>query len=171
VLAIDGNPGTFWHTQWSGAQPGHPHHLAIDLGEGVEMAGFTYLPRQDGRHEKGVIGAYEVYASAAGYPEVLQMTGVEIHPGGWVNFCAGLALGNVRHHPLNEILASYEPDAHPIIRVLAQDGPAGLLRLAQEYGYSSTRGYVDGCHLCYEARRFLRPYYSDHLAPARPYVS
>jgi len=98
-------------------------------------------------------------------------TGVEIHPGGWVNFCAGLALGNVRHHPLNEILASYEPDAHPIIRVLAQDGPAGLLRLAQEYGYSSTRGYVDGCHLCYEARRFLRPYYSDHLAPARPYVS
>jgi hypothetical protein len=66
VRAIDGDPGTFWHTQWSGEQPGHPHHLAIDLGEDVEVAGFTYLPRQDGRQEKGVIGAYEFFASRDG---------------------------------------------------------------------------------------------------------
>jgi len=97
-------------------------------------------------------------------------TGVEIHPGGWVNLCAGLALGNARQRPLDEILASYDPDAHPIIRVLAREGPAGLLRLAQRLGYAPARGYVDGCHLCYEARRFLHPYYPDHLAPAHPYV-
>lgn len=96
--------------------------------------------------------------------------GVEIHPGGWVNFCAGLALGNARQRPLNEILADYGPDAHPIIRVLAQEGPAGLLRLAQRHGYSPAGGYVDGCHLCYQMRRFLRPYYPAHLAPARPYT-
>ncbi|MBE9507910.1 MAG: radical SAM protein [Chloroflexi bacterium] len=96
-------------------------------------------------------------------------TGVEIHPGGWVNLCAGLALGNARERPLAEILADYDPDGHPIIRVLAQEGPAGLLRLAQRHGYSLPGGYVDGCHLCYQVRRFLRPHYPDHLAPAHPY--
>jgi len=66
LLAIDGNPDTFWHTQWSGAKPNHPHHLAIDLGQKVEMTGFTYLPRQDGRQVAGVIGDYEFYASRDG---------------------------------------------------------------------------------------------------------
>jgi hypothetical protein len=97
-------------------------------------------------------------------------TGVEIHPSGWVNLCAGLALGNALQHPLDEILTRYDPDAHPIIRVLAREGPAGLLRLAQRHGYAPAGGYVDGCHLCYEARRFLRPCYPDYLAPDRPYV-
>jgi wyosine [tRNA(Phe)-imidazoG37] synthetase (radical SAM superfamily) len=97
-------------------------------------------------------------------------TGVEVHPGGWVNLCAGLALGNARECPLGEILAGYDADAHPIIRVLAQEGPLGLLRLAQRHGYSLAGGYVDGCHLCYQARRFLRRHYPDHLAPAYPYV-
>jgi hypothetical protein len=97
-------------------------------------------------------------------------TGVEIHPGGWVNLCAGLALGNARQQRLDEILASYDADAHPIIGVLAREGPSGLRRLAQSHGYSPTGSYVDGCHLCYEARRFLRPHYPDHLAPAHPYT-
>jgi hypothetical protein len=95
---------------------------------------------------------------------------VEIHPGGWVNLCAGLALGNARQRPLNQILADYDPDAHPIIRVLAREGPPGLLRLAQRRGYSPARGYVDGCHLCYQVRRFLLPDYPDHLAPVHPYT-
>jgi hypothetical protein len=95
--------------------------------------------------------------------------GVEIHPGGWVNLCAGLALGNARQRPLNEILTGYDPDAHPIISVLTREGPAGLLRLAQRHGYSFAGGYADGCHLCYQARRFLRHDYPDHLAPTHPY--
>jgi hypothetical protein len=97
-------------------------------------------------------------------------TGVEIHPGGWVNFCAGLALGHARERSLDSILNDYDPDAHPIIRVLADEGPAGLLRLAERRGYARAEGYVDGCHLCYETRRFLRPYYPRHLAPAHPYL-
>ncbi|NWK57131.1 alpha-L-fucosidase [Verrucomicrobiaceae bacterium N1E253] len=46
--AIDGNPKTFWHTSWSSNQT-HPHHLTIDLGKVVDIAGITYLPRQDKR--------------------------------------------------------------------------------------------------------------------------
>ena len=97
-------------------------------------------------------------------------TGLEIHPGGWVNLCAGLALGNARRDPLDEILASYDPDAHPIIRLLMREGPGGLLKLAEHYGYLPERGWVDGCHLCYQTRRFLRPYYPDLLAPTTPYT-
>jgi len=63
VLAIDGNPNTFWHTLWSGGNPGHPHHIAVDMGEEVAVTGFTYLPRQDGRQIKGVIGEFEFYVS------------------------------------------------------------------------------------------------------------
>ncbi len=63
VLAIDGNPNTFWHTLWSGGSPGHPHHLAVDMAQEMEVTGFTYLPRQDGRQVKGVIGEFEFYVS------------------------------------------------------------------------------------------------------------
>jgi hypothetical protein len=98
-------------------------------------------------------------------------TGVEIHPGGWVNLCAGLALGNARERPLQEILASYDPDAHAIISVLVREGPRGLVRLAQHHGYAAADDYVDGCHMCYEARRFLQPFYPDQLAPLQPYAS
>ena len=66
VLAIDGKPDTFWHTLWNGGSPGHPHHLAVDLAQGMEITGFAWLPRQDGRHTKGVIGDYEFYVSQDG---------------------------------------------------------------------------------------------------------
>ena len=66
VLAIDGNPDTFWHTLWNGGRPGHPHHIAVDMAEEVEITGFTYLPRQDGRQEAGVIGDFEFYVSRDG---------------------------------------------------------------------------------------------------------
>jgi hypothetical protein len=102
--------------------------------------------------------------------DLLAPTGIEIHPGGWVNLCAGLALGHAHRRPLGQILADYDPDAHPIIRLLAHEGPAGLLTLAQRRGYTPAEGYVDSCHLCYETRRFLRPYCPGHLAPAHPYL-
>ena len=102
--------------------------------------------------------------------DILAPTGVEIHPGGCVNLCAGLALGNAKQHPLNEIVSGYDPDAHPILRVLAREGSAGLLALAQRHGYEFAVSYVDACHLCYETRRFLRPRYAEYLAPMYSYV-
>ncbi len=45
--AIDGDPGTVWHTRFADnlAQP--PHELVIDLGAERVVRGFCYLPRQD----------------------------------------------------------------------------------------------------------------------------
>ncbi len=64
INAIDGNPATFWHTNWSGSQDKHPHEIQIDLGQSVELLGFSQLPRQDNDH--GWIRQYEFYVSSDG---------------------------------------------------------------------------------------------------------
>lgn len=48
--AIDGDLGTFWHTQWNGGSPEFPHHITIDLKEVAVLSGLTAFRRQgDGR--------------------------------------------------------------------------------------------------------------------------
>ena len=59
--AIDGNPDTIWHTQWTPVNDPMPHHLTIDLGRAVTLNGITYLPRQDGSN--GRIADCEIYCS------------------------------------------------------------------------------------------------------------
>lgn len=61
--AIDGNPQTFWHTQYVGSNPAPPHEIQVDLGAEYDVRGFSYLPRQDGGGN-GRIGQYEFYVSA-----------------------------------------------------------------------------------------------------------
>jgi hypothetical protein len=63
--AFDNDPTTFWHTQWSGSSPKHPHEIQIDLGGVYEIQGFQYLPRQDGT-SNGRIKQYELYVSSDG---------------------------------------------------------------------------------------------------------
>ena len=60
--AIDGNDGTLWHTQWSGANPTPPHHIDIDLGSEHALTALQYLPRQDGVLN-GTIADYQVFVS------------------------------------------------------------------------------------------------------------
>ncbi len=60
--AIDDDPSTFWHTHWDGNYKKHPHEIVIDLGESLELKGFTYLPRQDGSGSGDITG-YELYLS------------------------------------------------------------------------------------------------------------
>jgi hypothetical protein len=45
--AIDGEPGTFWHTEWVKAKPGYPHEIVIDMQQSMDLSGFRMLPRQD----------------------------------------------------------------------------------------------------------------------------
>ena len=59
--AIDGNPNTFWGTQWYKANPTYPHEITVDLGEGASTCGISYLPRAG--NTNGEISKYEVYVS------------------------------------------------------------------------------------------------------------
>ena len=63
--AVDGDPNTFWHTQWQDASPECPHEIVIELTPPATIKGFTYLPRQDDG-ENGTIKGYEFYVSNDG---------------------------------------------------------------------------------------------------------
>lgn len=91
--------------------------------------------------------------------------GVDVDSHGEVTLCPGLSIGTTKERSLSRILAEYEPQQHPIIRELVASGPAGLAQMAQWQGYMPRSGYVDECHLCYDVRQFLRPWYPKELAP------
>jgi hypothetical protein len=65
VNAFDGNPATFWHTQWCPSAAPLPHQISINLGASYNIKGLTYLPRQDGCSH-GWISGYQIYVSADG---------------------------------------------------------------------------------------------------------
>lgn len=63
--AIDGDPNTFWHTEWAQRTPKHPHEIVIDFGEELDLGSIGYLPRQDGG-VNGTIDRYELHTSLDG---------------------------------------------------------------------------------------------------------
>lgn len=63
--AIDGDPNTYWHTQWHTKSPGFPHEIVIELLPPSIIKGFSYLPRQD-ESDHGTIKDYEFYVSNDG---------------------------------------------------------------------------------------------------------
>src|SRR2546430_157190 len=54
--AIDGNPATFWHTEWQQQTASLPNKLVLDLGSQYQVDGFRYLPRQDGSPNGMIVG-------------------------------------------------------------------------------------------------------------------
>jgi len=63
--AVDGKPDTFWHTQWQGSAPRHPHEVVIELIPPSLIKGFIYLPRQDSQ-DNGTIRDYAFFVSNDG---------------------------------------------------------------------------------------------------------
>lgn len=64
-MAFDGDPDTFWHTQYSPTNVPYPHELVVDMSELKLVRAFRYLPRQDGG-QNGRIKNYEFYLSEDG---------------------------------------------------------------------------------------------------------
>ncbi|MEA4918204.1 beta-galactosidase [Proteiniphilum sp.] len=57
---FDLQESTFWHTDYTGLNPDHPHQIVIDLGEDKVISGFSYLPRPESG-KPGMIKDYKVY--------------------------------------------------------------------------------------------------------------
>jgi hypothetical protein len=91
---------------------------------------------------------------------------VHVDAFGNLHICQGISVGNILSTALLEICQAYNADLHPITGPLLAGGPAELVR---RYGLSHEPGYVDACHLCYEARRALRERFPDILAPDQMY--
>ncbi|HEX7577812.1 MAG TPA: discoidin domain-containing protein, partial [Verrucomicrobiae bacterium] len=62
--AIDGNMSTFWHTRWNDDLT-LPHFISVNMGRSHWIAGFTYLPRQDG-NPNGTVENYRFETSMDG---------------------------------------------------------------------------------------------------------
>jgi len=60
TLAIDNKTSTFWHTQYSGTTPSHPHTIIIDMSQSYNVTSVLYTARTDG-NENGMIKEYEIY--------------------------------------------------------------------------------------------------------------
>lgn len=78
--AIDGNPDTIWHSQWSTPNQ-YPYSLTIDLGDTRTIAKLGYLPRKDGANpsgdgsQNGRILNYKLYGSIDGINYYWFLTG------------------------------------------------------------------------------------------------
>ncbi|KAL9029978.1 MAG: hypothetical protein Q9196_001844 [Gyalolechia fulgens] len=62
---LDGNTGTFWHTQYTPTNAALPHSITIDMKKTVNVNGLNYLPRQDGS-KNGNIGQHSIEISLDG---------------------------------------------------------------------------------------------------------
>ena len=63
-LALDGDPSTFWQTEFTAETSGTPHELTLDLGSSRRLDGLIYIPRQDS--SRGRVQAYEILLSVDG---------------------------------------------------------------------------------------------------------
>src|SRR5690606_21578421 len=64
TYAFDGDPATFWITEFFLKKAPLPHEIQINLGSAYEIYELDYLPRQEGTD--GTITQYEVYISRDG---------------------------------------------------------------------------------------------------------
>ena len=69
--AIDGQTASFWHTQWGGSSPDHPHTLVLDLGRTETIVGFLYTPRQGDPGAGGRIKDYRIFIGDKLRPRVV----------------------------------------------------------------------------------------------------
>ena len=72
--AIDGNHGTYWHTEWGNSSPAPPHHITLDLGAVRAIGGYLYIPRQG--FYNGRIANYQVHYSTDAANWTLMDSGV-----------------------------------------------------------------------------------------------
>ncbi|MFW9947824.1 MAG: radical SAM/SPASM domain-containing protein [Candidatus Odinarchaeota archaeon] len=94
---------------------------------------------------------------------------IEIDPEGNITLCPGICIGNTKIQSLTEIIQNYDYEKHPILSIISNKGPIGLLELAKFKGFEETQNFVNECHLCYELRRYLQPYFPRFLAPKEIY--
>ena len=91
--------------------------------------------------------------------------GLEIDPYGWIMICPGMSLGRIGKRSLKDILQWYDEDGNSLWRSLQKKGPHGLLEVAVRRGYQPRDEYADACHLCYDVRKYLQPYFKTFLSP------
>jgi MoaA/NifB/PqqE/SkfB family radical SAM enzyme len=98
-----------------------------------------------------------------------RMWEIHIDPYGNVQTCCLVVIGNIHETPLPELMKTGFLAWSPVVRAVYEEGPLGLLKLAEALGYERRAGYPQKCGMCWEIRKFLRPHYPEALAPDEVY--
>jgi len=77
-----------------------------------------------------------------------------IEPSGEVDVCWHLSIGNAKKTPLSRIIRKYDWHKSPVIKILVEDGPAGLLNLVEARDFEFQEScFINKCHMCMEIRK------------------
>ncbi|MCQ6569529.1 M60 family metallopeptidase, partial [Bacillus mycoides] len=108
--AIDGNPDTIWHSQWS-EQNQYPYNLMLEMDETRNITQVAYLPRQNGS-DNGHILNYNIYTSVDG------LTYEKVSSGTWENNS-------------DKKTATFAPVSAKYVKVEVTDGKNGYASAAE----------------------------------------
>jgi hypothetical protein len=76
-----------------------------------------------------------------------------IEPSGEVDICWHLA----KETPLNRVISDYDWRKNPTVKILVEEGPIGLLKMAERDSHQFSKNqFVGKCHLCVEIRKTLK---------------
>ncbi|GAB3654071.1 DUF1735 domain-containing protein [Echinicola sediminis] len=117
--ALDGDIGTFWHTQWYGASPGLPHVIAVDMAESRLLSGFSFVQRQN--RSSGNVN--EIFIELSEDGENWQQ--VELFPG-------NLPDDNANNHVF---LKSPQNARYFRVTITSTHGDTGHTHLAEIFGF------------------------------------
>lgn len=117
--AIDGEPGTLWHTHTAAGRVPPPHHLVLDLGATHTLTGLLYLPRQD-QCTVGNIDRYAVYVSADGQT--------------WGEPAAAGEFANIKANPVQQKVVFARPASGRFVKFVALHSADGECICVAELG-------------------------------------
>ncbi|MGQ7869840.1 DUF4998 domain-containing protein [Sunxiuqinia sp. sy24] len=118
IAALDGDLGTYWHTQWSGGSPGYPHFFVVDMKEQVKILAVECFRRQgDDRGQT----KYKIHTSD---------DGINFEEQGTFDFDNTSDAGQV-------VSLSFMPEAR-YFKYEAIEGPNNYAFLSELYVYGTT---------------------------------
>ena len=92
--SVDGDTSTYWHSAWGGSVDDSTNpaisdtktsiinYIQVELPKATDVAGVTYLPRQNGSYSNGAFDVYQVMVSADGSDESWKAVEIETLNGG-----------------------------------------------------------------------------------------
>ncbi|MCC6444449.1 MAG: radical SAM protein [Armatimonadetes bacterium] len=96
---------------------------------------------------------------------------IQVDPFGFVrpDWCPGVNLGNTHRERLADLARTRRVQETPLLRGLAERGPASLLPLAKSLGITPEPAYASKCHLCFDLRRQMVKAMPQEFGPPHVY--
>ena len=98
-----------------------------------------------------------------------EMWEIHIDPYGNIQTCCGIIIGDAHEKPTVQWMSQGFHNSSELVRMVYERGPYAYLELAIRHGYQERAGYPQKCNLCWEVRKFLRPYFPETFGPAEIY--